>query len=173
MLPAISFIRKVIFISLILGLIIYLLWPRTMIGPPSQVGSAVDLAYLQPPDYPQDSLLEGAWAKIQKQEYDKLDSALLVVPDSSLAWMKAQVYRSFIFLNKESAGQAAQLLEQQLPDSTWNWPLERNWFLAVARIQAGDLVGGYRLLDSVPKPLFQQVDSLKVRLIPFLPDSLQ
>jgi hypothetical protein len=122
----------------------YFFWPRRQMGPPVFVQNLVHDRYLPAIEEAQDSLLDEA---LNSQHTDSL---LAAIPDSTLQWMKARVYRSWLHLEKKAAGQARIFLEGPLPDSNWQWIPSRHWYLALARTQTGKLSEALRVLDSVP-----------------------
>ncbi|MEZ4686619.1 MAG: hypothetical protein R3B47_11305 [Bacteroidia bacterium] len=155
-----SIIKKILLIALAGLAAAYLFWPRSQMGPPVQVQSLIHPGYLPAMTYPEDSLLEAILANKENLPLLQTDSLLGQIPDSNQVWIKARVYRAWFQLERRAAGQAMNLLQVPLPDSSWQWPASRHWYLALARTQSGKLSEALRVLDSVPARFSPEKDSL-------------
>ena len=160
-----SKIRTALLLFTLGAVLLYLFWPRSQIGPPVEMQSLVHDGYLPTLDLPEDSLIKAILAEKDQLPIQQTDSLLGQIPDSSHSWLKARVYRAWYQLERKAAGQAMNLLQTNLPDSAWQWPVSRHWYLALARTQSGKLSEALRVLDSVPASFSPEKDSLRQILI--------
>jgi hypothetical protein len=158
--PLLIKIRNISLIALGLICLVYLFWPRSQMGLPLQVQPLVEDRYLPTIQLPEDSLLSDLLHQKATLSPRQEDSLWEQIPDTTLSWMKARIYRAWFYLDKREAGQAMTVLESRLPDSSWAWLPERHWYLALARTQSGKLSQAMRVLDSVPTRFSPEKDSL-------------